>query len=86
LTRTAVNSVLALQLFGPGRAGQAQLRCVACWRIAFLAFWTDSRIEASYREEGLARLIISDGIRLHIECRDAEIVATGPGASASPGL
>jgi hypothetical protein len=82
-TTTAVNSVLVLQLSGPGGEGQAQLRCIACWRVAFLALWVNSHIEAGYREEGLARLIISDGSRLHVECLDAEIVASEPGAPAS---
>ena len=78
-----MNSVLVLQLSGSGGEGQAHLRCVACWRVAFLALWINSHIEASYREEGLARLIISDGIRLNVECLDAEIVVSELGAPAS---
>jgi hypothetical protein len=80
-TTTAESSVLVLQLFGPG--GRAQLRCVACWRVAFGALWINSHIEASYREEGLARLVISDGSRLRVECLDAEIVTSEPGTPTS---
>ena len=82
-TTTAVNSAPVLQFSGP--CGQARLRCIACWRVAFLNLWIDSHIEASYREAGLAPLIITDGIRLHVECQDAELLSSDPGSPASTG-
>lgn len=70
------NSILSFLLAAAG--GKAHLRCFASWKVSFITLWINAHIEASYQETGIARLVISDGERLHVECLDAEVVAEPP--------
>jgi hypothetical protein len=72
------NSVLEVQLFKDGGEGTARLRCIACWRVTFLTFWTGIRIQIDYQDGGLVKLLVSDGERLRVECTDVEVVEGTP--------
>jgi hypothetical protein len=80
-TGTSGNSVFEIQLFKDGLVGTARLRCIACWRVNFLTFWSPTHIQVQYREAGFVPILVSDGDRLWVECTDVELVTA---ATASP--
>ena len=73
-TGAAGNSVLEVRLSRDGREGMARLRCIACWRVTFLTFWTGADIQIRYQDGGLVKLLVSDGDRFHVECTDVEVL------------